>query len=121
MPQRTPEAIASYREAHANTTPREAQCRAALERANARRTERRLTIEAIKDGHLTFTQIMANPPDCLNTYLAISVAMLVPGVGKTRRDRIAIRAFNLGVLVTKDLGDLTERQRTILARVVAEA
>lgn len=118
MPQRTPEAIAEYREAH---RPRDEQCRAALALANARRAERRKTIQALKGGILTFDTLMHDPPDCLDKQLAVALIMLVPGVGKDRRNRIAIQAFNRGVLITKDLGDLTHRQRTILAAIVRSA
>lgn len=100
---------------------RKRQREAALARANVRRKEITDTRRAIADGHLTFDQVMTDPPDCLKATMVIHLVELVPGITKGRIRRVATAAFHADANPCADLGDLTERQRHALRDLVADA
>jgi hypothetical protein len=96
--------------ANASGRSREQRLRA-LRLANEIRSARAKLKKELASGEIELTQILAQPPECVQTARVRDVLLALPKIGSVKAGRILA---DCGIAPTKTLGRLTERQRTEL-------
>jgi hypothetical protein len=83
----------------------------ALRLANEIRSARAQLKKDLASGKIELAQILARPPECVRTARVRDVLLALPKIGSVKAGRILA---DCGIVHSKTLGDLTERQRTEL-------
>jgi hypothetical protein len=83
----------------------------------SRRQRQRLR-EQLQTRQVCVGHVLRHPPEAAQGMRAFEVLELAPGLGRTKVARLNVRAAKVGVNLMRPLGNLTERQREWLARVV---
>jgi hypothetical protein len=82
-----------------------------------RRERHRLRMQ-LRSRSVCVGHVLRHPPEAAEGMRAFEVLELAPGLGRTKVARLNVRAAKVGVNLMRPLGNLTERQREWLARVV---
>lgn len=88
----------------------------ALERANEVRTKRAQLKRDLKSGRLRFGDVLAAPPPASEGAKVIDLLLCVPGIGRTRADRIL---GSCGIAHSRTIGGLSQRRRDLLRDFLA--
>lgn len=87
------------------------QANAAFAKAKANKT----AIEQIRADlgarHITFSQLVTDPPECLADKLTIDVLRWVPGIGQVRLNEFSILTLDAHVSLITPIGSLTKRDQ----------
>jgi len=92
------------------------QAAGALARANAVRFARAEDKRRIKRGALDPAGVLLDPPDHWRAARVIDLLLAIDRVGRERASRWLVTAGH--VSPTRHIGELTERQRVVLARSI---
>lgn len=103
-----------------DASERAEQARAAQRSANHVRQQISETRALLKSGQISFTQIMADPPEHLDRVKLLSLIEYVPGFGHHREMLINRRALAIGINVLRYVGELHPANRMRLAALVAD-
>jgi hypothetical protein len=95
--------------------PREAQRQEALALANEVRIARAQIRRDLRAGRIFIEELLADPPDCILNAPVDWLIGSAPRIGRARTAQ-ALRAIKAGP--KRRVGDLTERQRYLLAQVL---
>lgn len=87
----------------------------ARRKANKVRTRRRELKEDIEAGRESAKAWLLTPPEFLLTMLVFDLLMAKPGWGKTKVVKLLRQA---GVPATREIGQLTDRQRSAIAELL---
>jgi hypothetical protein len=80
----------------------------ALRRANDIRSERARLKEGLRNGDLTISEVLLNPPACVHTAKVLDLVLAVPKYGRVKANRLLERCR---VSSSKTVNGLTPRQR----------
>ncbi len=90
----------------------------ALTRANYIRTFRNKLKRDLKVGKVELTQVMANPPQEIESMKIVDLLLATPKIGR-HRVNLLLRTFKFSPALA--IGDMTPRQRDMLCREIAAA
>lgn len=100
---------------HAGLVRSEAQRMEALNRANVIRSWRATAKERMRNGELTATEVLRQPPPQAYTMKVGDLLLAVPSVGRVKMARLLRDA---GISPSKTVIGITPRQRKALLRVL---
>ncbi len=80
----------------------------ALRRANDIRSERARLKEALRNGDVSITDVLADPPACVSTAKVLDLVLAVPKYGRVKANKLLERCR---VSSSKTVNGLTPRQR----------
>lgn len=88
----------------------------ALRRANEIRSRRAQLKRDLKSGHVSITQVIADPPDFVRTAKVFDMLMAVPKYGKVKATRFL---NHCRISQGKTIGGLSDRQRGELLELLS--
>jgi hypothetical protein len=80
----------------------------ALRRANDIRSERARLKEALRNGDVSITAVLSDPPPCVATAKVLDLVLAVPKYGRVKANKLLERCR---VSSSKTVNGLTPRQR----------
>ncbi len=87
----------------------------ALQRANEIRTRRAQLKRDLKGGRVSIHDLLADPPDYLETAKVFDMLLAVPKYGRVKVNKILLQCR---ISPSKTIGGLSERQRTELVSLL---
>ena len=91
------------------------QRREALERANQVRTKRAMLKKDLKAGRTSIHQLLAKPPEYVQTAKVFDMLLAVPKYGRVKVNKVLTQCR---ISPSKTIGGLSERQRDELVRLL---
>jgi hypothetical protein len=89
----------------------------ALRRANDVRSERARLKESLRNGEVSITQVLLDPPVCVHTAKVLDLVLAAPKYGRVKANKLLERCR---VSSSKTVNGLTPRQRKELLDMLAD-